>query len=109
MCPSLRIYSSCNYIKTTNLKQIVQGGGDEHHVLTTPSGQLLSLMSQHAAAAGGGGGGGGGFVLPLKPRPPKFSSVLNDYMGACLEENCTIGELASICSRFYSIDMCCVW
>ena len=92
MCPSLlQIYSSCNYIKTTNFTQIVQGGGDEHHVLTTPSGQLLSLMSQHAAAAGGGGGG---FGLPLKPRPPKFSSVLNDYMGACLDENCTIGELA---------------
>ncbi len=67
--------------------QIVSGAGDEHHVLTTPSGQLLHLQRRSGGGPGGGGGGGGG-----KPHQPKFSSLVNEYVGACMEDNCNIGK-----------------
>ena len=56
--------------------QIVSGIGDEHHVMTTPSGHVLR---QHGAADG-------------KQNPPKFSAIMNEYVGACFEENCNIGK-----------------
>ena len=46
---------------------------DEHHILTTPGGQLAA---QRAAMA---------------PKP-KFSNLMNEYVGACFEDNCNIGE-----------------
>lgn len=49
------------------------GHNDEHHILTTPGGQLAA---QKAA---------------LKAKP-NFSSVMNEYVGACFEDNCNIGE-----------------
>ena len=48
---------------------------DEHHILTTPGGQLAA---QRAAMA---------------PKP-KFSALMNEYVGACFEDNCNIGERA---------------
>ena len=61
----------------------MSGGGDEHHVLTTAGGQLMRPARQ----AGGAGGGG---YPPGKP--PKITSVLNEYMGVCMEEHCAIGR-----------------
>lgn len=49
------------------------GHNDEHHILTTPGGQLAA---QKAA---------------LKSKP-NISSVMNEYVGACFEDNCNIGE-----------------
>ena len=37
-----------------------------------------------------GNGGDAGLVNGF--RKPKFSDVLNDYMGICFEEHCAIGE-----------------
>ena len=61
--------------RKATVHQIVSGGGDEHRVLTTPSGHVLR---EH----------GGDF----KRHPPKFSSIMNEYVGACFEENCNIGK-----------------
>ena len=30
--------------------------------------------------------------LPPKRPPPKFSAIMNEYVGACLEDHCTIGR-----------------
>ena len=54
--------------------QIVSGAGDEHRVITTPSGKVLTQQNR------------------LKRQPPKFSSIMNEYVGACLEDNCNIGK-----------------
>ncbi len=59
------------------MNQIVSGAGDEHHVLTTPSGQLLQLQRKADRSA---------------RHPPKFSSIVNEYVGACMEDNCNIGK-----------------
>ena len=52
------------------LHQIVSGAGDEHHVITTPSGHVLR---QH-----------GTNEIPGKRNPPKFSAIMNEYVGACM-------------------------
>ncbi len=54
--------------------QIVSGG-DEHRVLTTPSGHVVHQQSG----------------LKRRSQHPKFSSIVNEYVGACLEDNCNIG------------------
>lgn len=54
--------------------QIVSGG-DEHRVLTTPSGHVVHQQSG----------------LKRRNQHPKFSSIVNEYVGACLEDNCNIG------------------
>ena len=51
------------------------GASDEHHILTTPGGQRAAQL---AAAS--------------KRNPPKFSVIVNEYVGACFEDNCNIGE-----------------
>ena len=53
----------------------IVGSGDEHRILTTPGG-------------GRTGSQGGAYQ-----RPPKFSVIVNEYMGACLEDHCNIGKL----------------
>ena len=50
--------------------QIV-ASGDEHHILTTPGGQRAAQQKAH---------------------PPKFSTIMNEYVGACFEDNCNIGK-----------------
>ena len=37
-----------------------------------------------------GSGGDGGFSNGF--RKPKFTDIVNEYMGVCFEEHCTIGE-----------------
>ena len=29
---------------------------------------------------------------PSKRSPPKFSAIINEYVGACIEDHCTIGK-----------------
>ena len=55
----------------TGSHQIV-APGDEHHILTTPGGQRAAQ---------------------LKPHTPKFSTIMNEYVGACFEDNCNIGNV----------------
>ena len=56
--------------------KIVSGEGDEHRIITAHLMQAQAQRQQYYA----------------KRNPPKFSSVLNEYMGACLEDHCTIGK-----------------
>ena len=61
-------------MRTKGAHQIVSGSGD---ILST-SGGLENL---------------GGVAMPGGKRPPpKFSSIMNEYVGACLEDNCNIGK-----------------
>lgn len=53
--------------------KLLIGGSDEHHILTTPLGQRAA---QNAALAS----------------KPNISAIMNEYVGACFEENCNIGE-----------------
>ena len=62
------------------------GSTDEHHILTTAGGQRAAQL--RAAMA---------------PKP-KFNTIINDYVGACFEDNCNIGKISSkssmhICNR----------
>ena len=68
--------------------QIVSGAGDEHHVITTPSGQVL-----HTQNMAGGRGMGLGTGMGGKRAGPNFSAIMNEYMGACMEDNCNIGKM----------------
>ena len=52
------------------------GAADEHHILTTPGGQRAAQL---AAAS-------------KRQNPPKFSVIVNEYVGACFEDNCNIGK-----------------
>jgi len=56
--------------------QIVSGAGDEHFVITTPGGQARRREIEEER----------------RRHPPKFSQIVNEYMGACLDDNCNIGE-----------------
>ena len=49
------------------------GSSDEHHILTTPGGQRAAQLAA------------------MSPKP-KFKNLMNEYVGACFEENCNIGE-----------------
>lgn len=53
--------------------KLLIGGSDEHHILTTPLGQRAA---QNAALAS----------------KPNISAIMNEYVGACFEENCNIGK-----------------
>ena len=60
--------------KPTSAHQIVSGSGD-----------ILTRRRQHYRHHQNGGGG--------KDGPShKFSSIVNEYVGNCLEDNCNIGE-----------------
>ena len=60
---------------------------DEHHILTTAGGQMAAA----AAAAS------------KHRNPPKFSVIVNEYVGACFEDHCNIGKfLSSFCNISYS-------
>ena len=52
-----------------------------------------------------GSGGDGGFSNGF--RKPKFTDIVNEYMGVCFEEHCTIGEssdeAASLVGTFITI------
>ena len=58
---------------------------DEHHILTTAGGQMAAQM---AAAS-------------KHRNPPKFSVIVNEYVGACFEDHCNIGKF--ICFFVISI------
>lgn len=60
----------------TDHKIIGLGSSDEHHILTTPGGM------QRAAQ----------YAQTHKRNPAKFSAIVNEYVGACFEDNCNIGE-----------------
>ena len=47
---------------------------DEHHILTTAGGQRAAQLK-----------------ASLAPKP-RFSHIMNDYVGACFEDNCNIGK-----------------
>ena len=53
------------------------GSTDEHHILTTAGGQRAAQLR-----------------AALAPKP-KFSAIMNDYVGACFEDNCQIGKIIS--------------
>jgi hypothetical protein len=53
------------------------GSSDEHHILTTPGGQRAAK------------------VAAAKRTPPRFSLLVNEYVGACFEDNCNIGTYIS--------------
>ncbi|TRY63756.1 hypothetical protein TCAL_05141 [Tigriopus californicus] len=55
--------------------QIVSGQGDEHHFITTPSGQILHAHQDKN-----------------RINKHKFSHLMNEYMGACMEDNCNIAD-----------------
>lgn len=78
-------YSPAQPQQRRSAHQIVSGAGDEHHVITTPSGQVLH--TQNLAGGRGLGLGAGG-----KRGGPNFSALMNEYMGACMEDNCNIGK-----------------
>ena len=65
----------------------IVGGGDEHRILTTP-GPSQQQQQQHVAAK-------------YSQRPPKFSAIVNEYMGACLEDHCNIGKTSIIYLKHY--------
>ena len=52
------------------------GSTDEHHILTTAGGQRAAQL--RAAMA---------------PKP-RFNTIINDYVGACFEDNCNIGKIS---------------
>ena len=64
--------------KPTSAHQIVSGSGD----ILTRRGRPHHRGHQQ------NGGGGGGKDGPNR----KFSSLVNEYVGNCLEDNCNIGE-----------------
>ena len=51
------------------------GSTDEHHILTTAGGQRAAQLR--------------GALAPK----PKFSGIINEYVGACFEDNCNIGKI----------------
>ena len=77
--------------------KLVSGAGDEHRILTTPGSGASPLPPpggpQFAGAVyqGGQNNGGGGYP-PQPPRPPKFSVIVNEYIGGCVEDHCNIGK-----------------
>ena len=60
-------------MSTSGSQHKLIGGSDEHHILTTPLGQQAA---QNAAMA----------------HKPNISAIMNEYVGACFEENCNIGK-----------------
>lgn len=56
----------------------IVGGGDEHRVITARGQQ-----STVAAAAA---------HVKYSQRSPKFSAIVNEYVGACMEDHCNIGK-----------------
>ena len=64
------------------------GSGDEHHILTTPGTSPLPPPGPQQAAASYYNQNNG-----YPPRPPKFSVIVNEYMGACMEDHCNIGKM----------------
>ena len=54
----------------------IVGSGDEHRILTTP-GTRPTRQEQ---------------ASKYSQRPPKFSAIVNEYVGACLEDHCNIGK-----------------
>ena len=75
--------------------KLVSGAGDEHRILTTPGGGASPLPPpggpQFAGAVYQGGQNNGGYP-PQPPRPPKFSVIVNEYIGGCVEDHCNIGK-----------------
>ena len=67
-------------MSTSGSQHKLIGGSDEHHILTTPLGQ----QAAHNAAMA---------------HKPNISAIMNEYVGACFEENCNIGKPASIWIR----------
>lgn len=59
------------------------GSTDEHHILTTPGGQRAAQLAA------------------LAPKP-KFNALINEYVGACFEDNCNIGKI-SFSASFFSL------
>ena len=64
---------SSRRMSASGSQHMLIGGSDEHHILTTPLGQRIA---QNAALAS----------------KPNISAIMNEYVGACFEENCNIGE-----------------
>ena len=66
----------------------IVGAGDEHRILITPGSQQARIQQQ---------------ALKYSQRPPKFSAIVNEYVGTCFEEHCNIGKnlysLKTITSR----------
>lgn len=58
------------------------GSTDEHHILTTPGGQRAAQLAA------------------LAPKP-KFNALINEYVGACFEDNCNIGKISFSASFFF--------
>ena len=51
--------------------------------------------SVHAVGHGHGGAkrtDDGRWAAPHKRPPPKFSVIMNEYVGGCMEDHCTIGK-----------------
>ena len=51
------------------------GSTDEHHILTTAGGQRAAALR-----------------AAMRPKP-RFHGIVNDYVGACFEDNCNIGKI----------------
>lgn len=58
----------------------IVGAGDEHRILTTPGGGATGHHHHHHQNN------------QAYQRPPKFSVIVNEYVGACLEDHCNIGK-----------------
>ncbi len=63
------------------------------HQIVTESGERVKIVGsaddQQRRRSNGRRGIAPGELPPFKP---KFSEIVNEYMGACLEDNCNIGE-----------------
>ena len=59
----------------------IVGKGDEHLILTTPGLQQQQQQQRQQQN-----------LAKYSQRPPKFSAIVNEYMGACLEDHCNIGK-----------------
>ena len=70
----------------------IVGKGDEHQIMIGggPSSQHQMQQQQQQLAA------------KYNQRPPKFSAIVNEYMGACLEDHCQIGKISVAQFGFYN-------
>ena len=58
----------------------IVGAGDEHRIFNPPGAQPPQPR------------GGGPLSQKYSQRPPKFSAIVNEYVGACMEDHCNIGK-----------------
>lgn len=66
-------------------------GPKKPHQIVSSTGDVI-LHTFHGGPNYGQSTGPSQFSHPGIRKPPKFSAIVNEYMGACLEDNCQIGE-----------------